>query len=210
MVHAMRDGKGYFVTPERLTDFHKSMLFAFFGSNLELSEAGVRRLDDLIESLVDYWGQNIGIVTGGGSGVMEHVNTLARKHGILSGANYLDITDQPMTTDVDFCQVFQATCRHSRQKWFEVASFPIFNIGGIGSLEELGITLCNMKLAIMDRVPVILFDTEGEGEYWRGLHTQIRDMIRSHRAPEWIADNIIITGDPDVVINAYRNRLQLF
>ncbi|MDD3082054.1 MAG: LOG family protein [Desulfobacterales bacterium] len=210
MVHAMRDGKGYFVTPERLTDFHKSMLFAFFGSNLELSEAGVRRLDDLIESLVGYWGQNIGIVTGGGSGVMEHVNTLARKHGILSGANYLDITDQPMTTDVDFCQVFQATCRHSRQKWFEVASFPIFNIGGIGSLEELGITLCNMKLAIMDRVPVILFDTEGEGEYWRGLNTQIRDMIRSHRAPEWIEDNIIITGDPDVVINAYRNRLQLF
>lgn len=210
MIHAMRDGKGYFVTPERLTDFHRSMLFAFFGSNLELSEAGVRRLEELIKALVNYWGQNIGIVTGGGSGVMEHVNTLARKHGILSGANYLDITDQPMTTDVDFCQVFQATCRHSRQKWFEVASFPIFNIGGIGSLEELGITLCNMKLSIMDRVPVILFDTEGKGDYWQGLHTQIREMIRSHRAPEWISDNIIITGDPDVVIDAYRNRLQLF
>ncbi len=29
MVHTMRDGKGYFVLPERLADFHKSMLFAF-------------------------------------------------------------------------------------------------------------------------------------------------------------------------------------
>ena len=80
------------------------------------------------------------IVTGGGSGVMEQANTLARERGILSGANFLEITDQSITTDVDFCQVFQATCRHSRQKWFEIASFPIFNIGGLGSLEELGIT----------------------------------------------------------------------
>ncbi len=53
-------------------------------------------------------------------------------------------------------------------------------------------------------------DTEGKGRLLAGLHTQILEMIRSRRAPEWIADNIIITGDPDVVIDAYRNRLQLF
>ncbi|MDD2388753.1 MAG: LOG family protein [Desulfobacterales bacterium] len=210
MVHTMRDGKGYFVVPERLAEFHKSMLFAFYGSNKPLSEKGVECVDRLIRALIDFWEKNIGIVTGGGSGVMEHANTLARKHGILSGANYLDITDQPMTTDVDFCQVFQATCRHSRQKWFEVASFPIFNIGGLGTLEELGITLCNMKLSIMDPVPLILFDTEGNGSFWQGMETQIDEMIRRNRAPAWIRDNLVITDDPDVVIQAYRSRLQLF
>jgi predicted Rossmann-fold nucleotide-binding protein len=210
MVHTLRDGMGYFVIPERLADFHKSMLFAFYGSNKVLSEAGYQRLGQLMDALVAFWGKRIGIVTGGGSGIMEQVNTLARQRGVLSGANYLDITDQSMTTDVDFCQVFQFTCRHSRQKWFEIASFPIFNVGGLGSLEELGITLCNMKLSIMEPVPVILFDTEGGGSFWSGMETQIREMIRRGRAPEWVGDNIVITDNPAEVIDAYRNKLHLF
>ncbi len=210
MKHTMRDGKGYFVDPERIADFHKSMLFAFYGSNRRLSEKGQQRLAALMDALIDFWGQRIGIVTGGGSGVMEQANTLARERGILSGANFLDITDQSMTTEVDFCQMFQATCRHSRQKWFEIASFPIFNIGGLGSLEELGITLCNMKLSIQDPVPVILFDTEGSGSFWDGIESQIHEMIRQGRAPEWVRDNIVITDDPRVVTEVYRQRLQLF
>jgi hypothetical protein len=210
MKHTMRDGLGYFVAPERIADFHKSMLFAFYGSNLKLSPRGETKLGELLDALIEFWGQRIGIVTGGGSGVMEQANTLARERGILSGANFLEITDQSMTTDVDFCQVFQATCRHSRQKWFEIASFPIFNIGGLGSLEELGITLCNMKLSILDPVPVILFDTEGGGDFWNGIDDQINEMIRRGRAPEWIKDNIVITDDPKTVTDVYRQGLQLF
>ncbi len=210
MIHTIRDGKGYFVAPERLADFHKSMLFAFYGSTSELSQEGVQRLGALMDALVDFWGKRIGIVTGGGSGVMEEANTQARKRGILSGANFLEITDQPMTTDVDFCQVFQATCRHSRQKWFEVASFPIFNVGGLGSLEELGITLCNMKLSIMERVPIILFNTQGGNQFWGGIAGQLEAMVHAGRAPAWILNNIIITDNPHVVIDAYRERLQLF
>jgi predicted Rossmann-fold nucleotide-binding protein len=208
--HTMRDGMGYFVAPERMADFHKSMLFAFYGSNQRLSQAGETRLGNLMDALIEFWGKRIGIVTGGGSGVMEQANMLARQRGILSGANFLDITDQAMTTDVDFCQVFQATCRHSRQKWFEIASFPIFNVGGLGSLEELGITLCNMKLSIQDPVPVILFDTEGAGNFWDGVEQQIREMIKRGRAPAWIQENIVITDDPKVVTDVYRQRLQLF
>ncbi|MFP4476170.1 MAG: LOG family protein [Desulfatibacillaceae bacterium] len=210
MVHTLRDGKGYFVAPDRLADFHKSMLFAFYGSNIQLSENGAQRLAALMNALVRFWGKNIGIVTGGGSGVMEQANTLARERGILSGANFLDITDQSLTTDVDFCQIFQSTCRHSRQKWFEIASFPIFNVGGIGTLEELGITLCNMKLSILESVPIILFDTEGDGAYWRNMEAQIKHMVRANRAPGWIADNIVITSSPEEVIAAYHDRLNLF
>ncbi|MFO7706779.1 MAG: hypothetical protein R6V84_01310 [Desulfobacterales bacterium] len=209
MVHTMRDGLGYFVIPERLGEFHKSMLFAFYGSNRKLSPEGGRRLGRLMDALIGFWGRNIGIVTGGGSGVMEHANTLARARGILSGANFLDITDQALTTDVDFCQVFQSTCRHSRQKWFEIASFPIFNVGGLGSLEELGITLCNMKLSLLEPVPVILFDTEGGGEFWSGVGAQIAEMVRRGRAPAWVTDNIVATGDPEAVIRVYRERLHL-
>ncbi len=210
MVHTIRDGKGYFVDPERFADFHKSMLFAFYGSNKSLSANGNKRLGELLDALVGFWGKNIGIVTGGGSGVMERVNKFARERGILSGANFLDITDQSMTREVDFCQVFQDTCRHSRQKWFEIASFPIFNVGGLGSLEELGITLCNMKLSIMEPVPLILFDTEGDGSFWENITQQIHEMVRNHRAPSWIIKNIVVTNNPEEVIESYRVRLQLF
>jgi predicted Rossmann-fold nucleotide-binding protein len=210
MVHTMRDGKGYFVDPRRLADFHKSMLFAFYGSNQPLSSGGTERLGALMDALVGFWGHNIGIVTGGGSGVMEVANTLARERGILSGANFLEITDQPMITDVDFCQVFQATCRHSRQKWFEIASFPIFNVGGLGSLEELGITMCNMKLSITERVPIIMFDTEGNQGFWNGIRAQITTMVRQTRAPAWIEEHLVITDDPARVIDVYRRQLQLF
>ncbi|MCP4692585.1 MAG: hypothetical protein GY859_31370 [Desulfobacterales bacterium] len=210
MVHTIRDGKGYFVATERLGDFHKSMLFAFYGSTMVLSEGGVKRLGDLMDALVGFWGKHIGIVTGGGSGVMEEANTQARKRGILSGANFLDITDQSMTTDVDFCQVFQSTCRHARQKWFEIASFPIFNVGGLGTVEELGITLCNLKLSIMDPVPLILFDTEGNKDFWNEMLRQIETMVRYNRAPAWVLKYIVITDDPGEVISSYRERLQLF
>jgi predicted Rossmann-fold nucleotide-binding protein len=210
MVHTMRDGMGYFVVPERLADFHKSMLFAFYGSNQKLSAQGEARLGELLDALIGFWGRNIGIVTGGGSGVMEQANSLARQRGILSGANFLEITDQSMTTAVDFCQMFQSTCRHSRQKWFEIASFPIFNVGGLGSLEELGITLCNMKLSIIEPVPVILFDTEDRGRFWSGIQQQVAEMVRLGRAPAWAADSIVVTGDPQTVVRTYRERLQLF
>jgi predicted Rossmann-fold nucleotide-binding protein len=91
-----------------------------------------------------------------------------------------------------------------------VASFPIFNVGGLGSLEELGITLCNMKLSILEQVPIILFDTEGHRGFWEGIDNQISEMIARGRAPDWIQDNIVITDDPKDVIEAYRSRLQLF
>jgi len=210
MISTMRDGKGYFVIPERLADFHKSMLFAFYGSNKKLSKTAVKRLDQLIQALIEFWGHTIGIITGGGSGVMEEANNIARRHGILSGANFLEITDQKMTTNVDFCQVFQAKCRHSRQKWFEVAAFPIFNVGGLGSMEELGITLCNFKLSIAETVPIILFGTEGDKTFWNGAKEQILEMVARDRAPAWIKKYLIMTSDPQEVVNAYQDILQLF
>ena len=141
---------------------------------------------------------------------MEEANNIARKQHILSGANFLEITDQKMTTDVDFCQVFQAKCRHSRQKWFEVAAFPIFNVGGLGSMEELGITLCNFKLSIAETVPIILFGTEGDESFWSGVKEQILEMVARDRAPDWIKKYLIMTSDPREVVRAYKEILQLF
>jgi hypothetical protein len=67
-----------------------------------------------------------------------------------------------------------------------------------------------MKLSIMERVPIILFDTEGERDFWHSMRRQIATMVAHHRAPAWINDHLIITDDPQVVTEAYRRQLQLF
>jgi predicted Rossmann-fold nucleotide-binding protein len=70
--------------------------------------------------------------------------------------------------------------------------------------------LCNMKLSIMERVPVILFDTDGNRNFWDGMRRQIATMVHHNRAPDWIMDHVIITDDPAQVTAAYRRQLQLF
>ncbi|NNJ99891.1 MAG: hypothetical protein HKP58_05710 [Desulfatitalea sp.] len=62
----------------------------------------------------------------------------------------------------------------------------------------------------MERVPIILFDTEGERVFWQGMRRQIAEMVRYHRAPAWIEDHIVITDDPAVVTDVYRKQLHLF
>ena len=70
--------------------------------------------------------------------------------------------------------------------------------------------MCNMKLSIMERVPIILFDTEGNQGFWDGMRRQIATMVLQTRAPAWIEDHLVITDDPARVIDVYRRQLQLF
>ena len=46
----------------------KSMLFAFYGSNRELSAEGVHRLGALMDALIDFWGDKISSVNIGAFG----------------------------------------------------------------------------------------------------------------------------------------------
>jgi len=106
---------------------------------------------------------------------------------------------------VDFFNTFQESSRHFRQKWFEVADFCIFNVGGVGTLEEIGIELCNLKLGIRPRVPMVFFDAT----YFRDLRGQLMGMIRSGRAPAWMEEYLLFTDDPEEVVAFYRDKLQV-
>ena len=72
-------------------------------------------------------------------------------------------------------------------------------------LEEIGIEMCNLKLGIRPRVPYVFFNAR----FWGDLRKQISEMIRTRRAPAWIADYILFTDDPDEVVSFYRKKLQV-
>jgi hypothetical protein len=35
-------------------------------------------------------------------------------------------------------------------------------------------------------------------------------MVQFGRAPDWVLDNVVLTADPEEIVAAYRQRLQLF
>ena len=204
-VHTYKKEHGFFVREEMARKFQESTILAFYGSAVGIEQADTDRITRLVEQLTGFIGPNVGVLTGGGGGVMRLATDQARGKGALTGACFLELEAQPPELGVDFFNTFQETSRHFRQKWFEAADFCIFNVGGVGTLEEIGIEMCNLKLGIRPRVPYVFFNSK----FWGDLRRQLREMIRTKRAPAWIADYILFTDDPDEVVRFYRKTLQV-
>jgi len=204
-LHTYKKEHGFFVREELGRKFQESTILAFYGSAFGLDQTDTDRISDLVHKLTTFMGSNLGVLTGGGGGVMRLATDQARGHGALTGACFLELEAQPPELGVDFFNTFQETSRHFRQKWFEAADFCIFNVGGVGTLEEIGIELCNLKLGIRPRVPYVFFNAK----FWGDLRKQVQHMIRSQRAPAWMADYVLFTDDPDEVIKFYRKTLKV-
>ena len=203
--HTYKRDQGFFIREELEKLFQESTILAFYGSAWEIGSEHSENITALIGKLTEFIGPKVGILTGGGGGVMRLATDQARRAGALTGACFLELEAQPPELGVDFFNTFQDTSRHIRQKWFEAADFCIFNVGGVGTLEEIGIELCNLKLGIRPRVPYTFY---GAG-YWSDLRKQLREMIRTGRTPAWVADYVLFTDDPDEVVAFYRKTLQV-
>ncbi|HLP06664.1 MAG TPA: LOG family protein [Opitutaceae bacterium] len=203
--HVYKKGCGFFVREELTRKFMESTILAFYGSALDLSDETGRSIQDLLTRLTDFFGPTVGVLTGGGGGVMGLATEQARLKNALTGSCFLELEAQPPKLGVDFFNSFQETARHNRQKWFEVADFCIFNVGGVGTLEEVGIEMCNLKLGIRPRVPYVFYATS----YWRDLKKQLKMMVAEKRAPRWIDDYVLFSDKPDEVVAFYRKTLQV-
>ncbi len=204
-LHTYKKDHGFFVREEAARKFQESTILAFYGSAVGLDAPDTARISGLVDKLTGFFGHNLGVLTGGGGGVMRLATEQARTKGALTGACFLELEAQPPELGVDFFNTFQESSRHFRQKWFEAADFCIFNVGGVGTLEEIGIEMCNLKLGIRPRVPYVFFNAR----FWGDLRKQIREMIVTKRAPAWIADYVLFTDDPDEVVSFYRKKLQV-
>jgi len=203
--HVYKKEHGFFVREELSRKFQEATILAFYGSAVGLEQADTDRISSLVDKLTTFIGHNLGVLTGGGGGVMRLATDQARSKGALTGACFLELEAQPPELGVDFFNTFQESSRHFRQKWFEAADFCIFNVGGVGTLEEVGIELCNLKLGIRPRVPYVFFNAK----FWDDLRRQLHTMIATKRAPAWIEDYILFTDDPDEVVAFYRKKLQV-
>ncbi len=207
--HVFRGLRGYFTTPDKVDRFRSTLVFAIYGSIKPLTDAEIACAERLIENLRGLFGNDIGILTGGGPGSMQQITNTAHRLGLMVGSSFIETQDQETNKSADFYQTFQARSRQSRQRWFEIASFHIFLVGGVGTLEEIGLTLTDMKLGVIEASPVVFLDSSGGDFYWEGLQSQLARMTRERRMPEWLLDNILMTSDPDEVPRFYKKALRL-
>ena len=203
--HTYKRDCGFFVREEVVKKFMEATTVAFYGSALEIEGEAGKRIENLITSLSEFFGPTMGVMTGGGGGVMGVATERARASGSLTGACFLELEAQPPKLGVDFFNTFQETARHFRQKWFEVCDFCVFNMGGVGTLEEIGIEMCNLKLGIRPRIPFVFFSKS----YFAELEAQIKKMIAEKRAPKWLGDYILFSEDPHEVVEFFRKTLQV-
>jgi predicted Rossmann-fold nucleotide-binding protein len=207
--HVFRGLRGYFTAPDKVDRFRSSLIFAIYGSVKPLSDAEISQTERLIDNLRGLFGNDIGILTGGGPGAMQQVTNTAHRMGLMVGSSFIETMDQETNKSADFYQTFQARSRQSRQRWFEIASFHIFLVGGVGTLEEIGLTLTDMKLGVIESSPVVFLDSAGGAFYWEGLKTQLAHMVRENRMPARLLENILMTSDPDEVPRFYKKALRL-
>ena len=209
VTHVFRGLRGFFTEPRNVERFRSSLVFAAYGSAKPLPKDQVRRIERLLVNLRTFFGEDIAIMTGGGPGAMQQATDTAQSLGMLVGASFIETVDQETNQTAEFYQTFQGRSRHSRQRWFEIASFHLFFMGGVGTLEEVGLTLTDMKLGVIEVSPMVFFGRHRGRRYWRQMREQFKVMVAADRAPQWLRTHVLMTDDPDEVPRFYQSRLQL-
>ncbi len=192
--YQIRNDCGFFLKEELAEAFRNATFFACYGSSAQVDPSVERDLPGFFDRLSALFGQ-IGVVTGGGPGLMEVVNRVATRQGILSASCGLSTEFSSFPQDVNqHCNIvmyFDEYCRHIRQKNFAIARFPVFFPGGLGTLEEVGIEMCNWKLGVRRPAPYVFVG----GDYWHAMMAHLEHAAAAGMIDPKTLRNLFVVQD---------------
>jgi predicted Rossmann-fold nucleotide-binding protein len=175
---------GIFMEPDDKSRFDKVRYwFAFYGSHTK--DADNKLTIDLLKRLAATFGNEMGIVHGGGPGLMKEANDIARQYNIMSIGVAIDLEgeNQKSLTTCDGLIKYREGLRLARQDHIQkLSNLPIVNTGGYGSAEELFITITSMKLHENPLTPVVLLDPNG---LWENARQQIEKISQKKYGPQF-------------------------
>lgn len=197
---------GMFVPLDSVDKFLKSTVFGIYGSNLTEGDFGVE-LRELLQGVKEMRKEfthsllnkdtPLALVTGGGPGVMEVGNRVAKEVGILSCANIVDFTkkgelsvnEQLQNPFVEAKMTYRIDKLVERQAEFNL-DFPIFLMGGIGTDFEFSLEEVRRKVGSLGTItPVLLM---GSNDYWATKISSRFNLNRQTgtiRGSEWISNS---------------------
>lgn len=196
---------GMFVPLAYINEFLKATSFGLYGSNLiegnfekELTHLmeGLKKMREETHHLLLNKDTPIALITGGGPGVMEVGNRVARAVKVLSCANVIDfrsrsggvVNEQKQNPYIDARMTYRLDRLVERQAEFNL-DFPIFLAGGIGTDFEFSLEEVRRKVgASHTATPVLLF---GSPDYWRQKITtrfQINLQTGTISGSEWVSN----------------------
>lgn len=195
---------GMFVPIDKIDEFIKATAFGIYGSNLiegdfegELTKLleGLKEMRKNMNHRLLNKETPIALITGGGPGVMEVGNRVARNVGVLSCANIVDFSgrtaqavhEQKTNEYIDAKMTYRLDRLVERQAEFNL-DFPIFLMGGIGTDFEFGLEEVRRKIGIPSATPILLFGTP---EYWRDkITTRFKRNLASGtiKGSEWVSN----------------------
>lgn len=202
--YVIRNHCGFFMNEKLIQNFQDATFFACYGSSVKVDEKVHSELSGFFKELNNLFGQ-IGVITGGGPGLMEAVNKVATESGILSASCCLSTefaeSVQYLNKYSNINMFFDEYCRHVRQNNFSIARFPIFFPGGVGTLEEIGIELCNLKLGVRHNAPYIFVGSE----YWKNIQDFVKKIVQEKMLNKKMLNNIFFVDSLTEAIKIYRN-----
>lgn len=220
---------GLFVPIDHIEEFLKSTVFGIYGSNLMEGDFE-HELKTLMQGILDmrntmthpllHVGTPIALVTGGGPGVMEVGNRVAKELGILSCANIVDfsnrstvvVNEQKQNPYVEAKMTYRIDKLVERQAEFNL-DFPIFLKGGIGTDFEYCLEEVRRKVGSQKSYPILLFGTV---DYWKEKVTsrfQCNLKTGTIKGSEWISNCFYCVANASEGLEIYRryfeNRLNI-
>lgn len=210
---------GMFVPLSQVEAFLNAASFGIYGSNLISGnfENELRILFEGLEKLrhkVNHPLLNdktpIALITGGGPGVMEMGNKVAKSLNLLSCANIVDfrsqgeavVNEQNQNPYVDIKMTYRLDRLVERQAEFNL-DFPIFLAGGIGTDFEYSLEEVRRKVGSTAITPVLLL---GPPEYWIQKITdkfQCNLATGTIKGSEWISNCFYCVQDALQALRVY-------
>ncbi len=176
---------GFWMTQEgkeKVSDVHT--MIAMFGSHIDGTEGILsKQIHDFFNRLrsVAGIGEHFAVCHGSGPGVMKIADDAAADLGILRIGIGIDSEriGQRANLHPPILLNFNNSARHMRQNILDRTSlFKIYNIGGMGTFEELLIAVTNLKLFESLPAPHIFVDPFGLGEngthLWQSTLNQLK------------------------------------
>ena len=221
---------GMFVPLPLVYNFMHATFFGVYGSNLlpgvnfekELTTlfGGLKAMGE--ESLHPLLNKEtpLALVTGGGPGVMELGNKVAKTLGVLSCANIVDfrpkngnvVNEQRQNPYIEAKMTYRIDRLVERQAEFNL-DFPIFLVGGMGTDFEFALEEVRRKVGMNRTTPVILF---GDKNYWEEKITsrfQCNLESGTIAGSEWVSNCFFCVQSAAAALKVYRDyftgRLQI-